>query len=248
MYVAIVLFLLAFAVPVTVYSIVSGEFDIRNRASDEGNEYPPKIVSVPVTVATVGREYTYLVKALDSDLSDVSSLDFIVDQSPTWLEWDPERKMFSGTPQARDIGDSSVTLKVSDGKWLGTQKFTITVSTAEIEEPVNGSEQNSSAGSEQGEKEQPPEEVEGIEAQVYEPVVQDVLGAEDAQLPDTAGVGLFMGISLSFAILVLAGYLWLDARYRLTDRIFQKIEYALGRQTSFQFEDGLVVKRRKSKL
>ncbi len=245
MYVAIVLFILAFAVPVTVYSLVTGEFDLRDRASeeDDGNASTPQIVSVPVTIATVNEEYNYIVKAIDNDLADVSELDFIVDQKPIWLEWDEERNMFSGTPTSSSVGAHSVTIKVSDGKWLGSQKFNIEVEAAIVDE-----------GTEEALEEQ--EETSQLEDYGFETTPESsttisqpiVLGETDTELPDTAGMGLFVGISFGFAILVLGLYFWLDSKYQLTDRFSRKIEFALGRQTSFEFDNGLTVKRRKSKI
>jgi hypothetical protein len=75
-----------------------------------------------------------------------------------------------------------------------------------------------------------------------------VLGATDGELPQTADMGVVLGISLGFAILILSVYLWLDSKYQFTERFSKKLEFALGRQTSFQLDNGLTVKRRKSKL
>ncbi|MFH1547489.1 MAG: putative Ig domain-containing protein [bacterium] len=242
-YIAIVLFLLAFAVPVTVYSLVNGDFDIRNEASEDGNLSTPQIVSVPVTEATVGEKYNYLVKAVDNDLVDISSLDFIIDQKPSWIDWDNSRNLFSGTPTISDVGTDSVSLKVSDGKWLGTQKFNIEVSRAIVEE-----EEESQVI--QG------EETSQFDDYGFEPIAENtttdseplVLGAEDTELPQTADMGVVVGISLGFAVLILSLYLWLDSKFQFTDRFTKKIEFALGRQTSFQLDNGLTVKRRKSRL
>ena len=137
--IAIVLFLLAFAVPVTVYSIINGDFDIRNQAAEEdGNNSAPQIVSVPVTEAVVDEEYNYLVKAIDNDLVDISALDYIIDKKPSWLDWDDSRSLFSGTPTSSDTGIQSVSIKVSDGKWLGVQKFNIEVEAADSSPQFSG--------------------------------------------------------------------------------------------------------------
>lgn len=259
-YIAIALFLLAFAVPVTVYSLVNGDFDIRNSASeDDENKYAPEIVSVPVTKATVGEKYNYIVKAIDNDLIELSALNFIVNDKPDWLNWSDSRRMFSGTPSSSDVGTDTVSIQVSDGKWLGTQTFSIEVSKSEI-----GDESLEGPGLEEEEKPSElssEESLSSLEDYGFETVADSttsssgelsggeaVLGVTDAELPNTADMGVVVGISLGFAVLILSLYLWLDSKYQFTDRFIKRVEFALGRQTSFQLDSGLTVRHRRSKI
>lgn len=258
-YIAIILFILAFAVPVTVYSVVTGQFDIRNQAAEEAsdNTSAPQIVSVPVTEAYVGEEYNYIVKAVDSDLVDVDALDYMVEEIPGWLEWNESRNMFTGIPEDGDVGSNNVALKVSDGKWLATQTFVINVMTLEGEEELdsNTEAEESTTSDESSSSEDPTSQEEASQPESdFEPVAETtvlyesdglVLGESD-ELPQTSTVGILMGLSLGFAILVLALYLWLDAKYRFTEKIGRKLEYAVGKQTRFKLDNGLEVRRRKS--
>lgn len=260
-YIGIVLFLLAFAVPVTVYSVITGRFDLRNRAAEEDsdNASAPQIVSVPVTDANIDEEYNYIVTAVDSDLVDMDALEYIIDQKPSWLDWNEERNMFTGTPGSGDLGSDTVSFKVSDGKWVATQSFTIVVEVAEVgepsssldnlETPTSAERDNASQDEDKGEEPVVTQDIIVNQESISETTVEVgsgelVLGTTD-ELPQTS-IGIVVGISLGFAVLVLALYLWLDSKHQFTERISRNLEYMIGRQTSFKLDEGLEVKRRKA--
>jgi len=142
---ALVLFIFAFAVPVTVYTVVSNsaDFDVREKAAevDADNLSAPRIVSIPSTGASVGEKYTYIVKAVDSD-GDV--LEYMVTERPDWLVWNDELKVLEGTPASEDSGAFDVKITVGDGKWLDTQRFQIYIQT---EDGLDWDEDNGDGGS-----------------------------------------------------------------------------------------------------
>lgn len=150
------LFALAFALPVTVYTLVSDNVDPREQAAEpdqtasqsDSNSSAPSIDSVPVTEIRVGQKYDYFVRVSDADGDE---LEYFVVSKPRWLTWDEDMKVLEGTPTNDDIGDSYVEISVSDGKWLDEQKFNISVlsdssvdkNTAEGEQDGDGSSEGS---------------------------------------------------------------------------------------------------------
>lgn len=202
---ATVLFLLAFAVPVMVYSLVNsgGDFDIREKAAEEdeksedSNTSVPQIISVPMTQAEVGESYSYKVRAIDGD---DDTLEYMVDKKPSWMSWNSGVTTLSGTPSSSDIGTYSVEISVSDGKWLRTQKFDVVVEgevdgTSEevqgAESQRSGSQGESGSGSSSATSSVASSSLDdsgGVEedssdsAEVTANVTGDVLGASDGSL------------------------------------------------------------------
>jgi hypothetical protein len=129
---AFLLFALAFALPVTVYTLVSNNFDTREEAAETEDEIDrseedssaPSIVSMPVTDAQSGEKYSYVIKGTDPDNDNLT---YYIRRKPDWLNWNSELKMLEGTPTEDDVGSHFVELSVSDGKWLDEQKFNIEV-------------------------------------------------------------------------------------------------------------------------
>lgn len=129
---ALLLFALAFALPVTVYTLVSNNMDTREEAAEPdqtanrvgSNSSAPSINSIPITNARVGEEYSYFVKATDSDGDELT---YYVREKPSWLSWYDDMAVLRGTPASTDTGEFDVEISVSDGKWLDEQKFTIEV-------------------------------------------------------------------------------------------------------------------------
>ena len=85
----------------------------------------PVITSTAVTSVDEDSLYTYTLTATDSDVDD--TLTFSGQTIPSWLEFDPETGVLSGTPANENVGPHNVTLQVSDGTADVEQSFTITV-------------------------------------------------------------------------------------------------------------------------
>ena len=91
---------------------------------------PPEFTSVPVTSATEGSPYTYLVSAGDIDISDPNqnqTLTFWVETLPSWLTFNTSNLVLVGVPENADVGNSDVKIGVTDGIDTTYQEFTITV-------------------------------------------------------------------------------------------------------------------------
>ncbi len=93
-----------------------------------GLNTPPVITSVADTVAYVGTVYSYKISADDIN---GDTLMFSKVSGPSWLTVDDTAGIIKGTPQQGDLGSSSVTVKVEDGKGgSDTQTFKIYVMAA----------------------------------------------------------------------------------------------------------------------
>jgi hypothetical protein len=94
--------------------------------------YAPSFTSTPVTTAVQGVLYTYAITTTDPDLphGDVLTVTAPI-TLPAWLTLTDHGNgtaTLSGTPTNPDVGDHTVTLRVSDsGGLTATQSFTITV-------------------------------------------------------------------------------------------------------------------------
>lgn len=139
---ALVVFLVAFAVPVTVYTVVTGsqdDFDTREQAAgrkeDTGNTSVPQIISVPITGVFVGDLYSYRVRALDED---GDTLEYQVRTLPSWLEWDTELGVLKGIPSQEDIGVHRVEIAVTDGKWIQNHSFDVSVTEPSSDSAIPG--------------------------------------------------------------------------------------------------------------
>ncbi len=93
---------------------------------------PPSFTSAPVTAATQDALYTYAVTATDPDLAYGDVLAITAPTLPAWLTLTDKgdgTATLSGTPVNADVGQHSVSLRVTDLAGLtATQTFTITVS------------------------------------------------------------------------------------------------------------------------
>ncbi len=91
---------------------------------------PPEFTSTPLTTATQGVAYTYLVSASDPDVSDPNlsqTLTIWAETLPSWLTFNPSNKVLVGIPGAADKGNADVSLGVTDGVDTVFQTFTIEV-------------------------------------------------------------------------------------------------------------------------
>jgi len=85
----------------------------------------PIITSTPVTTATIGVLYTYDVNATDPD---GDTLTYSLSVKPTGMTINSANGLIKWIPVAAQIGNNSVTVKVSDGTLSITQGFIIKVS------------------------------------------------------------------------------------------------------------------------
>jgi len=94
----------------------------------------PVITSSPVTAATVGQPYRYVVKASDPDAGQ--TLTFSLPTAPTGMTVDASGAI-DWTPTPAQAGPQPVTLRVQDGAGLfATQTFIVQVSSATNRAPV----------------------------------------------------------------------------------------------------------------
>jgi hypothetical protein len=100
--------------------------------SVEASNSAPAFSSDPVTTAEEAVEYSYTATATDQDQD---TLTFAATVLPSWLSFDADNAVLSGTPQSADVGDHSVTLTVSDGTDTVEQSFVVSVAEA-VEENV----------------------------------------------------------------------------------------------------------------
>ncbi len=90
----------------------------------------PEFTSSPVTGATEGVAYTYLVKASDADVGDPNqnqTLTFWAETLPSWLTFTLVDNVLVGIPGNGDVGESNVSIGVSDGTATVYQTFVIVV-------------------------------------------------------------------------------------------------------------------------
>ena len=85
---------------------------------------PPEFVSDPITQAQEDTYYRYVVEAIDVDSEELS---FDSKEIPTWLDFNPNTRVLSGTPGNSDVGEHQVIITASDGELETDQVFTITV-------------------------------------------------------------------------------------------------------------------------
>jgi beta-glucanase (GH16 family) len=84
----------------------------------------PEITSISITEATTEQLYSYTLTATDND---IDILVYGVTLLPTWLDFDVNTAILSGTPDISDIGSHPVTLTVSNDNSNVSQSFTIIV-------------------------------------------------------------------------------------------------------------------------
>ncbi|NQZ08232.1 MAG: tandem-95 repeat protein, partial [Algicola sp.] len=85
----------------------------------------PTITSNPQTTAAEDNPYEYIIVAQDDD---GDTLTYSVDSIPTWLTFNSSTQTISGTPTNADIGPHNMKVSVSDGSFVVSQNFTVTVS------------------------------------------------------------------------------------------------------------------------
>ncbi|MCP4310802.1 MAG: T9SS type A sorting domain-containing protein [Bacteroidetes bacterium] len=88
----------------------------------------PSFSSIPVTSATEGETYSYTVTVYDENPLD--DLTILAGTKPDWLEFTDNGDrtgLLTGIPGDNDGGTHPVSLVVTDGKELATQKFSINV-------------------------------------------------------------------------------------------------------------------------
>ena len=90
----------------------------------------PVVSSTAVTSAEEGTAYSYTFTATDADAGD--TLVLASTTIPGWLTFDVATGILSGTPASTDVGDSAVSLTVSDGTDTVSQDFTIAVTAAPV--------------------------------------------------------------------------------------------------------------------
>ncbi len=88
---------------------------------------PPVVSTTPDLNIKAGNLYAYIFSATDVD--DETLVKSVV-QKPDWLLFSPSTGVLSGTPQAKDIGQALVILRVSDGKADNDFDFVIVVDAA----------------------------------------------------------------------------------------------------------------------
>ncbi|MCX6746512.1 MAG: putative Ig domain-containing protein [Candidatus Pacearchaeota archaeon] len=87
--------------------------------------HAPVITSVPITNINEGNNYNYNVDATDSD-GDV--LTYSLTEKPSWLSINSVTGVISGTaPYVSANTPFSITVKVSDGIYVDTQSYTLTI-------------------------------------------------------------------------------------------------------------------------
>lgn len=84
----------------------------------------PVITSAPVTSAVVGIPYQYSVSATDAD-GDM--LAFSLPLAPAGMNIDADTGLIAWLPDAAQVGDRPVTVRVSDGRGFVEQSFAVTV-------------------------------------------------------------------------------------------------------------------------
>jgi len=85
---------------------------------------PPVITSEPNDTAKVGELYAYRVGVSDYDGDLITCTGLII---PTWMTFDANSKVLSGTPAEGDVGPHNVFITVSDGMLTINHNFVINV-------------------------------------------------------------------------------------------------------------------------
>ncbi len=94
-----------------------------------------EITSTGVANATVDVVYSYTLTATDAD-NDTLIMSAAIPAELSWLSFDTNTGILSGTPASGDIGANAITLTVNDGTEDTTQTFTITVADAVVANEV----------------------------------------------------------------------------------------------------------------
>jgi len=271
---AIIVFLVAFAIPVGIYSLIlyaggdDGDASEESVAigKDEENR-APQILSVPQTDVAVGEQYVYRVKASDMDGDE---LEFRLKAYPSWMQWDGVLMTLEGTPGAGDIGQHNVEIWVTDGSKVGKQLFQVEV----VEDNGSGSDQDAveteiipgdegvddsgessrstdledeeyaSYGLSSGSGGTTRRQSSPVVAQSQQTDEESVLGTM-TELPDTAVFKGLIGIGVGLGALCVALFIWADGKWNISENAFASVEYARGKQVKMDMGSGIIVKKRK---
>lgn len=267
---AIVVFLVAFAVPVAVYSLYyknDGSSWFAQGEEMENKEVvnrSPVIHSIPLTDAYVGIEYVYKVKASDAD-GDV--LQYQLRKAPAWLAWDDTLTTMRGTPSLSDVGTHEVEIWVTDGVKVNIQVYQLDVSASQ-ETDLNGDVQGVTS-----------ENRDNVEVENYDlpyndgtielerisfgaisktntglssPTISrdkenhEVLGAV-TKLPDTAVFGGTLVLAVGAGVLAVGIFFWIDGKWGIFSRLRSMLNYERGEQISIETDDGVIVKKKQHK-
>ncbi|MBN2272707.1 MAG: T9SS type A sorting domain-containing protein [Bacteroidales bacterium] len=90
----------------------------------QAGNYAPLFTTTPVTAVNEDSPYVYTVEARDYENQ---SLTYGATVLPSWLNFNTDSRLLSGTPDNDNVGDTTVTILVSDGVDTVDQSFTITV-------------------------------------------------------------------------------------------------------------------------
>jgi hypothetical protein len=97
-----------------------------NRAHCKPGNVAPLITSDPLTDVDEDDPYNYQLQYREIDAGDMITLSALV--LPSWLDFNTGTGLLSGTPDNDNVGDTTVTLMISDGTVDIQQIFTLTVS------------------------------------------------------------------------------------------------------------------------
>ena len=95
---------------------------------DEVYNYPPQIITTPVTEAYQDSTYHYQIVATDKNYWN--NLTFTILEKPSWLSFDETTHTLYGTPTNDDVGTYQVSIQVDDSLKTTTQNYTLTVHNA----------------------------------------------------------------------------------------------------------------------
>lgn len=84
----------------------------------------PVVISDPPDTVMVNVLYTYQLVAIDYENDPLTVIGTVI---PTWMNFDAQTRVLSGTPTGDNIGSHNVTLTVSDGAFIVQQQFVIEV-------------------------------------------------------------------------------------------------------------------------
>ena len=105
---------------------------------------PPTLDIIPQQNATVGKAFSYTVKAHDPDPWDASNLTFSLDKSPAGMTIDPKTGKIDWTPSKSQVGDVTVVVAVTDKKDKANNSFVIVVK--DVTNPPNPHPHNAWSG------------------------------------------------------------------------------------------------------
>jgi hypothetical protein len=97
---------------------------LAKKATCAAGNHVPIITSVPVTAINEDVAYSYKLVARDYEGTTLTKSAI---KKPSWLSFAPATGILSGTPRQANVGDTTVTLRVSDGTANVDQTFALSV-------------------------------------------------------------------------------------------------------------------------